>query len=36
MLYLSGVQTEKVLTENIISKVVEVVEKKVSELNNKK
>ena len=32
MLYLSGLQTEKVLTENIISKVIEEVEKKVSEL----
>ena len=35
MLYLSGVQSEKVLTDNIISKVVEEVEKKVSELDNK-
>ncbi|MDC3022496.1 flavodoxin-dependent (E)-4-hydroxy-3-methylbut-2-enyl-diphosphate synthase [Candidatus Pelagibacter sp.] len=32
MLYLSGLQTEKVLTENIISKVIEEVEKKASEL----
>ena len=34
MLYLSGLQTEKVLTKNIISKVVEEVEKKVSEIEN--
>jgi (E)-4-hydroxy-3-methylbut-2-enyl-diphosphate synthase len=34
MLYLSGVQTEKVLTKNIIDKVVEEVEKKVSEIEN--
>ena len=32
MLYLSGIQIEKVLTENIIKKVVDEVEKKVSEL----
>ena len=32
MLYLSGIQMEKVLTENIIKKVVDEVEKKVSEL----
>ena len=32
MLYLSGIQTEKVLTNNIISKVVEEVEKKALEL----
>ena len=35
MLYLSGVQTEKVITDEIISKVIEEVEKKVSELENK-
>lgn len=35
MLYLSGVQTEKVLTNNIIDKVVSEVEKKVLELENK-
>jgi len=35
MLYLSGVQFEKVLTENIISKVVEEVEKKATEIENK-
>jgi len=35
MLYLSGVQTEKVLTNNIIDKVVSEVEKKVIELENK-
>ena len=32
MLYLSGVQFEKVLTKDIIAKVVEEVEKKVLEL----
>ncbi len=35
MLYLSGVQFEKVLTDNIISKVVEEVEKKAQELERK-
>jgi (E)-4-hydroxy-3-methylbut-2-enyl-diphosphate synthase len=35
MLYLSGVQSEKVLTENIISKVIEEVEKKALEIENK-
>jgi (E)-4-hydroxy-3-methylbut-2-enyl-diphosphate synthase len=35
MLYLSGVQSEKVLTEDIIKKVVVEIEKKVSELENK-
>jgi len=34
MLYLSGVQNEKVLTKDIIEKVVAEVEKKVSELEN--
>ena len=34
MLYLSGLQTEKVLTKDMISRVVEEVEKKVSELKN--
>ncbi len=34
MLYLSGVQKEKVLTEDIISKVVDEVEKKALELDN--
>ena len=34
MLYLSGVQTEKVLTKNMIEKIVNEVEKKVSELEN--
>jgi (E)-4-hydroxy-3-methylbut-2-enyl-diphosphate synthase len=33
MLYLSGIQTEKVLSEDIISKVVSEVEKKASELD---
>ena len=32
MLYLSGVQSEKVLTDDIIQKVVSEVEKKASEL----
>ena len=32
MLYLSGVQSEKVLTENMIEKIVIEVEKKVSEI----
>ncbi len=36
MLYLSGVQTEKVLTNNLIDKVVSEVEKKVFELENNK
>ena len=34
MLYLSGVQYEKVLTDDIINKVVSEVEKKASELEN--
>ena len=34
MLYLSGVQNEKVLTSDIIEKVITEVEKKVSELEN--
>ena len=34
MLYLSGVQNEKVLTKDIIEKVVTEVEKKASELEN--
>ena len=34
MLYLSGVQSEKVLTNDIVNKVVEEVEKKASELEN--
>ena len=33
MLYLSGVQSEKVLTDDIIEKVVSEVEKKASELD---
>ncbi len=36
MLYLSGVQNEKVLTKDIIEKVVTEVEKKASELENQK
>jgi len=36
MLYLSGIQSEKVLTDNIISKVVEEVEKRASELEKNK
>ena len=35
MLYISGIQSEKVLTDDIISKVVEKVEKKASELEKK-
>jgi (E)-4-hydroxy-3-methylbut-2-enyl-diphosphate synthase len=35
MLYLSGVQSEKVLSDNIINKVVSEVEKKASELEKK-
>ena len=35
MLYLSGIQSQKVLTDNIISEVVSQVEKKVAELNKK-
>ena len=35
MLYLSGVQKEKVLTEDIISEVVSQVEKKAAELDKK-
>ena len=32
MLYLSGIQTEKVLTDEMINRVVKEVEKKASEL----
>ena len=32
MLYLSGIQSEKVMTEDMINKVVSEVEKKASEL----
>jgi (E)-4-hydroxy-3-methylbut-2-enyl-diphosphate synthase len=35
MLYLSGIQSEKVLSEDIISRVVSEVEKKVAELDKK-
>ena len=35
MLYLSGIQKEKVLTEEMISRVVSEVEKKASELETK-
>ena len=35
MLYLTGIQTEKVLTKDIISKVVGLVEKKAQEIENK-
>ncbi len=35
MLYLSGIQTEKVLTEDMITRVIDEVEKKVQELENK-
>ncbi len=34
MLYLSGIQSEKVMTEDMISRVVHEVEKKVSEIEN--
>ena len=34
MLYLSGIQSGKVLTEDIINRVVQEVEKKVSQKNN--
>ena len=34
MLYLSGIQTEKVLTDDMINRLVDEVEKKVSELEN--
>ena len=34
MLYLSGIQAEKVITKDMISKVVDEVEKKVAELEN--
>ena len=36
MLYLSGIQSEKVLTDDIISKVVDCVEKKAREIENSK
>ena len=36
MLYLNGIQSEKVLNKDIISKVVKVVEKKAIELENNK
>ena len=35
MLYLSGIQSEKVLSEDIISRVVSEVEKKTAELDKK-
>ena len=35
MLYLSGVQSEKVLTSEMIQKIIIEVEKKASELENK-
>ena len=34
MLYLSGIQNEKIATEEIIEKIVTTVEKKVSEIEN--
>ena len=34
MLYLSGIQSEKVMTEDMISRVVHEVEKKASELED--
>ena len=36
MLYLSGMQSEKILTDDLISKVINQVEKKVLEIENKK
>ena len=36
LIYLSGVQSEKVLTNNMIDRVVREVEKKASELDNSK
>ena len=35
MLYLSGIQSEKILSEDIIKRVVSEVEKKASELDKK-
>ena len=35
MLYLNGVQTEKLSNNDIISKVVDLVEKKAEEIKNK-
>ena len=35
MLYLSGVQSEKVVTSNMIEKIVNEVEQKAAELENK-
>ena len=36
MLYLSGVQSEKVMSEDIISKVIDKVEEKALEIRNRK
>jgi (E)-4-hydroxy-3-methylbut-2-enyl-diphosphate synthase len=36
MLYLSGVQKEKILTDDMINKVISEVEKKASELEKNK
>ena len=35
MLYLNGIQTEKLPNKEIISKVVDLVEKKAAEIDNK-
>ena len=35
MLYLSGIQSEKVITEDIVKEVVKQVEKKAAELGDK-
>jgi len=35
MLYLTGIQSEKVLSEDIVSRVVKEVEKKAAELDKK-
>ena len=34
MLYLKGIEKEKISTDNIISKVVDLVEKKAKEIEN--
>ena len=36
MLYLSGIQTEKISSKDMINKIVHEVEKKVSEIENNK
>ena len=34
MLYLKGIETEKIATENIITKVINLVEEKAQEIEN--